>query len=84
LLTLLFGFIVLFKDQIILILSPDYKNAAIIVPFLMFYPVMYTLSETTRIGINFTRKTYFNILVAGVVGGVNVLGNFCSFQDSEL
>jgi O-antigen/teichoic acid export membrane protein len=76
LLTLLFAFIVLFKDQIILILSPDYRNAAIIVPFLMFYPVMYTLSETTRVGINFTRKTYYNILVAGVAGGVNVLGNF--------
>jgi O-antigen/teichoic acid export membrane protein len=75
-LTLVFAFIVLFKDQIILILSPDYKNAAIIVPFLMFYPIMYTLSYTTSMGMNFTRKTYYNIVVTGIAGGLNVLGNF--------
>lgn len=75
-LTLLFSFIILFKDQIIMILSPEYKNAAIIVPFLMFYPIMYTLSQITQIGINFTRKTYYNIIVTGIAGGLNVLGNF--------
>ncbi|SDC89332.1 lipopolysaccharide biosynthesis protein [Geotoga petraea] len=75
LLTLLFAFIVLFKDQIILILSPEYKNAAIIVPFLMFYPIMYTLATTTSMGINFVRKTYYNILVTAIASGLNILGN---------
>jgi O-antigen/teichoic acid export membrane protein len=75
-LTLVFAFIVLFKDQIVMILSPEYKEAAIIVPFLMFYPIMYTLSETTQMGIGFTRKTYYNIVVTGIAGGLNILGNF--------
>ncbi|TGG88636.1 lipopolysaccharide biosynthesis protein [Geotoga petraea] len=74
-LTLVFAFIVLFKDQIIMILSPEYKEAAIIVPFLMFYPIMYTLATTTSMGINFVRKTYYNILVTAIASGLNILGN---------
>ena len=74
-LTLVFAFIVLFKDQIILILSPEYKEAAIIVPFLMFYPIMYTLATTTSMGINFVRKTYYNIFVTAIASGLNILGN---------
>jgi O-antigen/teichoic acid export membrane protein len=75
LLTLVFALIVLFKDQIILILSPDYKQASLVVPFLMFYPVMYTLTYTTSMGINFQRKTYFNILTATISGIINIFGN---------
>lgn len=73
---LLFGFIILFKDIIIKILSPEYAQASIIIPFLMFYPIMYTLSETTQMGIAFSRKTYYNILVTGIAGGINILGNY--------
>jgi len=74
-LTLIFASIVLFKDQIIMIMSPEYKNAAIIVPFLMLYPIMYTLATTTSMGINFVRKTYYNILVTAIAAGLNILGN---------
>jgi O-antigen/teichoic acid export membrane protein len=73
---LLFGFIILFKDLIIKILSPEYSEASVIIPFLMFYPIMYTLSETTQMGISFSRKTYYNIIVTGVSGGINILGNY--------
>ncbi|PWJ88093.1 O-antigen/teichoic acid export membrane protein [Oceanotoga teriensis] len=73
---LLFGFIILFKDFIIKILSPEYSEASVIIPFLMFYPIMYTLSETTQMGISFSRKTYYNIIVTGVSGGINILGNY--------
>lgn len=75
-LTLAFAFIVLFKDEIVMMLSPNYRNAAIIVPFLLFYPVMYTLSETTHMGISFTRKTYYNIVVTFIAGVFNIVGNF--------
>lgn len=74
-LSLVFAFVVLFRNQIIMILSPEYKNAVVIVPFLLFYPVMYTLSESTTMGINFSRKTYYNILVTAVAGGANIIGN---------
>ncbi|MDN5343707.1 MAG: hypothetical protein PWP28_2587 [Oceanotoga sp.] len=73
---LLFGFIILFKDLIIKVLSPEYSEASVIIPFLMFYPIMYTLSETTQMGISFSRKTYYNIIVTGVSGGINILGNY--------
>ena len=75
-LTTIFAFVVLFKNQIIMILSPEYKSAATIVPFLMFFPIMYTLSETTQMGIGFTRKTHYNILITGIASGINVVGNF--------
>lgn len=75
-LTMVFAFIVLFKDQIVMILSPEYKEAAIIVPFLMFYPIFNTLTETTKIGIGITRKTYYNIIITGIPALFNICGNF--------
>lgn len=67
---------ILFKDVIVLLLGPEYKSAAIIMPFLIFMPIMYTLSETTVIGVNFSKKTKWHILVAGVACVANIIGNF--------
>ncbi|AEX85584.1 membrane protein involved in the export of O-antigen and teichoic acid [Marinitoga piezophila KA3] len=75
-LTILFALVVLLRNYIVLLLSPEYKDATIIIPFLLFYPIMNTLSETTQIGIGFTRKTYYNILITTVAGGANIIGNF--------
>ena len=36
---------------------------------------MYTVSETTVVGINFKKKTYWHMLIASVAAGVNVFGN---------
>ena len=58
-----------------MILSPEYRKAAIVVPFLMIYPVVSTLSETTSMGITFSRKSYFAIVVSSVSAGLNILGN---------
>lgn len=73
---ILFSLIVIFKDVIILILNRSYREAVVIVPFLLFLPMMYTISETTKVGINFSRKTSYNILVTGLVGIINFLGNY--------
>lgn len=75
LLTLVFAVVVLFREQIVMILSPEYRKAAIVVPFLMIYPVVSTLSETTSMGITFSRKSYFAIVVSSVSAGLNILGN---------
>ncbi|WP_102400038.1 lipopolysaccharide biosynthesis protein [Haloimpatiens massiliensis] len=72
----LFSFIVLFKDIIIKILSPKYASANIIVPFLLFLPIMYTVSETTTLGISFSRKTSYNIIISLVSAVTNYIGNF--------
>lgn len=48
--------ILTFKEVIIKILSPDYYNAVEILPFLLIYPIMYTVSEVTVVGIYFQEK----------------------------
>lgn len=72
----IFIFIVLFRDLIIKILSPNYANASAIVPFLLFYPIMYTVSEATTLGISFSKKTYYNILVSIIATGINYILNY--------
>ena len=62
--TLLFAFLMLFKTVIIRILSPEYGQAAYIMPFLLLNPVMYTVSEVTVVGIYFTGKSYTTNIVA--------------------
>lgn len=66
---------ILFKDIIVLVLGAEFKDAAIIMPFLIFMPIMYTLSETTVIGVNFYKKTKWHILISSVACIVSIIGN---------
>ncbi|MBJ7984633.1 oligosaccharide flippase family protein [Bacillus cereus] len=75
LMALLFLGVLLFKDLFIAILSPEYSKAAIIVPFLLFYPIMNTVSNTTALGIPFSRKTHYNIWISTVAAISNVILN---------
>ena len=70
------GSIILFRHIIIRILATSYAPAAVVVPFLIYYPVLYTLSETTVMGIGFTRRTELGIWVSLVAAGANLLGNW--------
>lgn len=63
-----------FKDTIILVFAEDYRNAVFIMPFLVFIPIMYTLSEVTVGGINFKKKTYWHLLISLISACVNVVG----------
>lgn len=56
--------ILLFKYIIIRILSPEYINSVDILPFLLLYPIMYTISEVTVVGIYFTGKSYTTVIIA--------------------
>lgn len=53
--------VLLFKDFITVILSSQYAEARYIVAFLCLPPVIFTVSETTCLGIVFSRKTYLSI-----------------------
>jgi len=64
-----------FKDLIILILDRAYLPAASIMPFLIFHPIMYTVSETTVMGINFLKKTYWHMAIALIAASANLVGN---------
>jgi O-antigen/teichoic acid export membrane protein len=67
--------IVLGKDFIFLIVSKNYRSAAYIAPFLVLGPVMYSISETTVVGINFMKKTYWHFIISLFTSITNVMGN---------
>ena len=67
--------VLLCKDLVAFILGANFREAIYIFPFLLLYPIMYTESETTMLGISFSRKTSYNILVSGVAAAVNLALN---------
>lgn len=67
--------VLMFKGTIVHLLGAEYGGAAQIMPFLIFVPVMYTISEVTVVGINFYKKTKLHILVVGIVCLFGVIGN---------
>lgn len=70
------GFSLIFvKDIFALLLGKDYREAAYILPFLIFNPIMLTISETTVIGIAFKKKSSMHIAIAAISCIVNIVGN---------
>lgn len=67
--------IITFKDLLILLLGPKYRQASNIFPFLVFMPIMYTISETTVLGISFKKKNKNHIYIAIISALVNLVGN---------
>lgn len=63
------------KDVFVLLLGEKYREASKIIPFLMFNPIMYTISETTVNGIVFMKKSKMQILVAAGACITNLIGN---------
>lgn len=62
--TVMFFFVLFFKKYIVIILSSNYVSAQYVVGLLAMIPILYTLSEATTLGIAFSGKSYFNILVS--------------------
>ena len=67
--------LILCKDLFVLFLGEDYRGAASMIPFLCLSPIMMTISETTMIGITFSRKSYLQIVVSAVACLINIVGN---------
>ncbi|MBU3107650.1 lipopolysaccharide biosynthesis protein [Clostridium gasigenes] len=63
------------KDIIVLLLGAKYREAVFIFPYLVFMPIMFTISETTVIGINFKKKPKYHIYIAIISAIVNLIGN---------
>lgn len=68
--------VILFKDIIVFLLGPEYREAVFLIPFLSLYPVLYTISESTVYGINFAKKTEWHIIITGACGVINVILNY--------
>lgn len=65
--------LVLFQDFIFLLLGEKYREAKLFFPFLILGPVCYIIGETTGIGIDISKKTYFNIVVFGGSVLINII-----------
>lgn len=67
--------LILCKDMFVLLLGEDYRGSAAMIPFLCLSPIMLTISDTTVIGITFSKKSYLQIIVSAVACAVNIAGN---------
>lgn len=76
LMTLLFATIVISRNIIIQFLGNDYRESANIFILLLFNPVLLTVSETVGLGINFKKKTSYNLYISLFATILNVIGNY--------
>lgn len=73
----IFGlFAVMFQDVIYLIIGENYRSGQIIFALLLFSPICYTISETTGIGINISKKTYLNVYVYIITAAASLITCF--------
>lgn len=68
--------LILVKDVFAILLGEEYREAAMILPFLIFNPTMYTISETTVSGLVFMKKSKMQVLVAVGACLTNAIGNY--------
>ncbi|MDF2544314.1 MAG: polysaccharide biosynthesis family protein [Herbinix sp.] len=68
--------IILFKDIVSILLGPEYREAIFVFPFLIMMPIMYTISETTVLGINFQKNSKMHIYISVIVALFNIAGNY--------
>lgn len=68
--------VIMLKDIVIKLLGGGYEESSLMLSFLVFLPIMYTISETTMLGINFQKKVKWHVVIASVVCIVNIIGNW--------
>lgn len=68
--------VLLCKELVAILLGSTYREAIYIMPFLLIYPIMYTVSEVTSLGISFSRKTIYNIIISATCGVINIIINY--------
>lgn len=64
------------KDIVVLFLGKKYRDAVYVFPFLAFMPIMYTVSESTVMGINFMKKSSYHVWISLISALTNVCGNY--------
>jgi O-antigen/teichoic acid export membrane protein len=74
--TFIFFFILEYKKYIVLILSDKYSEAQYVAGLLLLPTVLYTLSETSTLGIVFSGKSYYNVYVSIIAFIPNVILNY--------
>ena len=72
-LTILALLLVCFQDVIFLLLGSKYRAAKLFFPFLVLSPICYVIGEVAGVGINISKRTYFNIFVFMASVTVNIV-----------
>lgn len=65
-LTLLGVLIILLQDPIFLLIGEKYRQAKIFFPLLLISPICYTMGETTGLGINISKKTFWELIIFSI------------------
>lgn len=65
--------LMLFQDIIFLLLGASYRVSQMIFPFFLITHVLYTISETTGLGIPLSGKTYFQALLVFLSMAINIV-----------
>ncbi len=74
LLTLAALAIIALQDPHTMLLGEKYRPAKSFFPFLLFSPICYTIAETTGLGINISKKTYWNIIIFSLNIIISIIG----------
>jgi O-antigen/teichoic acid export membrane protein len=72
-LSTVFFVVVIFSPLFSYLLPESYYGIIILMPACMLFPVFYTLSETTVVGMNIARKTSYSIVVTILPLALNIL-----------
>lgn len=72
-LSIVFFLVCIFSPVLTLFLPNDYHDVIYLLPACMLFPVFYTLSETTVVGMNVARKTSYSIIVTLLPLALNLI-----------
>ncbi|KAB0483014.1 oligosaccharide flippase family protein [Vibrio chagasii] len=72
---MIFSFIGMFSFIIDFFLPTQYQNVSSLVVICLSYPLLYTLSEVTKLGIGISRKSNFSLLATTLSFIINLVGN---------
>tara|TARA_R110000772_G_scaffold154487_1_gene265523 strand:+ start:28315 stop:29730 length:1416 start_codon:yes stop_codon:yes gene_type:complete len=73
---LLFSLAGLFSWLILYMLPAEYKSVQYILVCCMAYPLLYTLSEATVVGIGITKKSGYSMAISVLALVINIVGNY--------
>lgn len=74
--------LILFQDAVFLLLGDKYRAAKTFFPFLILGPACYIIGETTGLGIDLSKKTYYNLVVFSCSVVANIF--LCTFFQKSL
>lgn len=65
--------IILFQDVIYILVGQGFRGSKFFFPLLLVSPVVYTIAETTRIGIRIAKKTFLDVISSFIIFMANFI-----------